>query len=115
MSPADSLASSNLPADLLRSVEEDTSSHLLDHNYALSPYDEYFAGESGASSLSQKPNIAGNRGAHDSISVEFEGGASSQTSQPLSAAQRLSRDEKRAKKIGLPFMVVDIIDLPIDA
>jgi len=115
MSPADSLASSNLPADLLRSVEEDTSSHLLDHNYALSPYDEYFAGESGASSLSQKPNIAGNRGARDSISVEFEGGASSQTSQTLSAAQRLSRDEKRAKKIGLPFMVVDIIDLPIDA
>merc|ERR1719507_89766 len=36
MSPSDSLASSNLPADLLGSEEEEeevTASHLLDHNY----------------------------------------------------------------------------------
>jgi len=115
MSPVDSLASSNLPADLLGDEEEEVSTHLLDHNYALSAYDECF-GESelspGASSLSQKVN-------RDSISFEFEGGASSQISggqsQQLTAAQRLSRDERKAKKLGLPFMVIDIIDLPIDA
>lgn len=116
MSPVDSLASSSLPADLLGDVEEEASSHLLDHNYALSAYDECF-GESelspGASSLSQKVN-------RDSISIEFEGGASSQISlggqsQQLTAAQRLSRDERKARKLGLPFMVIDIIDLPIDA
>jgi len=115
MSPVDSLASSNLPADLLGDEEEEVSTHLLDHNYALSAYDECF-GESelspGASSLSQKVN-------RDSISFEFEGGASSQISgaqsQQLTAAQRLSRDERKARKLGLPFMVIDIIDLPIDA
>ena len=116
MSPVDSLASSNLPADLLGEEEEEVSTHLLDHNYALSAYDECF-GESelspGASSLSQKVN-------RDSISIEFEGGASSQISlggqsQQLTAAQRLSRDERKARKLGLPFMVIDIIDLPIDA
>ena len=97
--------------------EEEVSTHLLDHNYALSAYDECF-GESeglspGASSLSQKVN-------RDSISIEFEGGASSHISgggqsQQLTAAQRLSRDERKARKLGLPFMVIDIIDLPIDA
>ena len=113
MSPADSLASSNLPADLLGSVEEyeDTSSHLLDHNYALSAFDECFGSEVGhesggiASSLSQKTQNS---------NIEYEGGASSQIG-GLTAAQRLSRDERKAKKLGLPFLVADIIDLPIDA
>merc|ERR1719445_1673251 len=95
MSPADSLASSILPSDLLSS-EEDTSSHLLDHNYALSPYEECFgASQSGlaASSLSQKTS-------HSSAAtnLDFEGGASSQFSASssgtgLTASQRLSRDE----------------------
>ena len=117
MSPADSLASSILPSDLLSS-EEDTSSHLLDHNYALSPYEECFgASQSGlaASSLSQKTS-------HSSAAtnLDFEGGASSQFSASssgtgLTASQRLSRDERKAKKLGLPFLVTDIIDLPIDA
>merc|ERR1719189_499155 len=97
MSPADSLASSNLPADLLGSVEEyeDTSSHLLDHNYALSAFDECFGSEVGhesggiTSSLSQKTQNS---------NIEYEGGASSQIG-GLTAAQRLSRDERKAKKI----------------
>jgi len=113
MSPADSLASSNLPADLLGSVEEyeDTSSHLLDHNYAMSAFDECFGSEVGhesggiTSSLSQKTQNS---------NIEYEGGASSQIG-GLTAAQRLSRDERKAKKLGLPFLVADIIDLPIDA
>jgi len=117
MSPADSLASSNLPADLLSSVEEETSSHLLDHNYALSPYDECFgASQDGlaASSLSPKSSHS------SATNIEFEGGATSQISASssgggLTASQRLSRDERKAKQIGLPFLVADIIDLPIDA
>jgi len=119
MSPSDSLASSNLPADLLGSEEEEevTASHLLDHNYAMSPYDECFgASQNGlaASSLSQKTSHS------SATNIDFEGGASSQFSASssgagLTASQRLSRDERKAKKLGLPFLVADIIDLPIDA
>jgi hypothetical protein len=96
---------------------EETSSHLLDHNYALSPYDECFgASQDGFAASPLLP-----KSSHSSATnIEFEGGATSQISASssgggLTASQRLSRDERKAKQIGLPFMVADIIDLPIDA
>ena len=102
LSPADSLASSSLPVDLLSTEDdEETSSHLLDHNYALSAFDECFGSSSIASSLSPKTS-----------SSDFADGASA-----LShfSRQRESRDERKARELNLPFAVSHIIDLPIDA
>lgn len=103
LSPADSLASSTLPVDLLSTEEEETSSHLLDHNYALSAFDECFGSSSIASSLSPKTSFA---------SSDYADGASALSHV---SKQRESRDERKARELNLPFAVADIIDLPIDA
>lgn len=103
LSPSsESLASTSLPQDLLNDPEE-TASHLQDHNYALSPYDECF----GESSKATYP-------------AEFLEGATAMLSPASSVStgfynsQRETRDERKARELNLPFSVWDIIDLPID-
>jgi len=102
LSPSESLASTNLPSDLLES-EDITSSHLVDHNYALSAFEECFGIDSPSSSISQKTSSY-------TSSTERVGGASA-----LSGSTRESRDDRKARELNLPFAVGDIIDLPIDA
>ena len=111
MSPSESLASTYLPQDLLDDiteqdyVDEEASSHLQDHNYALSPYDECF----------------GNTNSKSSYPAEFLEGAtammspaSSSTGSSLFPTNRVSRDERKARELNLPFAVSEIVDLPID-
>ena len=98
---SESLASTNLPHDLLD--DQESNSHLQDHNYALSPYDECF----GSSNKASYP-------------AEFLEGATAMLSPASSAStgffnsQRETRDERKARELNLPFSVWDIIDLPID-
>lgn len=101
LSPSESLASSFLPSDLLSSEDERTPSHLLDHDYALSAFDEDCFSSEIASSLSQK-----------TLNSDFYGGASALAGQHFN---RPSKDERKAKELNLPFAVGDIVDLPIDA
>ena len=98
---SESLVSTNLPHDLLD--DQESNSHLQDHNYALSPYDECF----GSSNKASYP-------------AEFLEGATAMLSPASSAStgffnsQRETRDERKARELNLPFSVWDIIDLPID-
>ena len=109
MSPSESLASTYLPQDLLDDITEqdvdadyEASSHLQDHNYALSPYDECFG-----NSKSSYP-------------AEFLEGATAMLSPASSSTgsslfpNRVSRDERKARELNLPFAVSEIVDLPID-
>merc|ERR1712038_1891050 len=99
-SPSESLASTYLPQDLLDDiteqdyVDEEASSHLQDHNYALSPYDECF----------------GNTNSKSSYPAEFLEGAtammspaSSSTGSSLFPTNRVSRDERKARELNLPI------------
>ena len=108
LSPADSLASSTLPTDLL--ATEETPVHLLDHDYALSAFDDCSGSEIG-SSLSQKTSSS------YMTSSDYLGGASAMgaSGSSESGMYRPSKDERKAKEINLPFEVRDIVDLPIDA
>ena len=109
MSPSESLASTYLPQDLLDDITEqdvdadyEASSHLQDHNYALSPYDECF----GPSKSSYPAEFL--EGATAMLSP-----ASSSTGSSL-FPNRVSRDERKARELNLPFAVSEIVDLPID-
>jgi hypothetical protein len=113
LSPADSLASSYLPHHLIKDEDlEDeavaaTSSHLVDHNYAMSSFDECFGRDAAEAANSFKTGL----------DLDFLGGATALSPTPSSmssATQRESRDERKARELNLPFAVGDIIDLPID-
>ncbi len=90
----------NVKLEDVEAVEE--PDHLADHNYALSAYEECFGADF-------KPTFPRD--------FEWEGGASASPSPSTSSSARAreSRDERKAREIGLPFAVADIIDLPIDA
>jgi len=113
MSPSESLASTYLPQDLLSEIEEpveepvETASHLHDHDYALSPFDECF----GFNPKSSYP-AEFLEGATAMMSPSSVASPSSLTSYYQS--QRQSRDEKKARELNLPFAISEIVDLPID-
>lgn len=108
-SPSDSLASTFLSSHDLEPAEDETASHLLDdHNYAMSAFDECFGGAAAENEKSMYPQLP---------DFDFVGGASALSPAPSmlsTTTQRENRDERKARELGLPFTLDEVIDLPID-
>jgi len=98
--------------------ESSTASHLLDHNYAASSFDECF----GESWKEEKINGASNTDFYNffddrsnqasptsSIATSYEG-ASVNPGSTSSSGYRESRDERKVRQYGLPITCSQIID-----